>query len=95
MEFGNFIKKLERLILGVQDIAWRQQRMLVAPTFNCCFIITFLMRQLLHNSHQILRHEVRLIRSIVLLAVFAEAEKDGIDSHLENSHETVDDQKCK
>lgn len=48
--------------------------------------------QLLHNFHQILRHEVRSSHSVVLLAIFTEANENAVDGHFVNGHEAVDDE---
>lgn len=48
--------------------------------------------QLLHNFHQILRHEVWTSHSIILLAIFTEANENGVDGHFINGHEAVDDE---
>jgi hypothetical protein len=48
--------------------------------------------QLLHHFHQTSGHEEGLSHSVVDLAVLAETDEDGIDCHLEDGHEAMNDQ---
>lgn len=48
--------------------------------------------ELLHDFHHAARHEIRPVDAIVLLAVLAEADEDGVDGHLVDGQEAVDDE---
>lgn len=47
--------------------------------------------EFLHDVQQFLWHEVRTAHDIVLVAIFAKADKDRLKGHLKNGNEAVDD----